>query len=78
MVYQQVSRVFDTTNFYIATYDDKAEEWTLKFQMERGERQPPSTHKLEHGAPATSSHREPLLLRNRQEPRRFWSVKRSR
>lgn len=71
-VHQQVSRIFDTTNFYIATYNDKTEEWTLALQLERGERQPSTTHKLDVGV---TSHiirsREPLLLRNRQENAAF-------
>jgi len=45
-VYQQVGRVFDTTNFYIATYDGKAEEWALNLQLEHGVRQPLSRYKL--------------------------------
>ncbi len=67
-VHQQVSRVFDTTNFYIATYEADVEEWTLAFQIERGERQPPTRNKLGVGL---TSHiirtRKPILLRNAME-----------
>ena len=62
---QQVSRVFDTTNFYIATYEERSQEWTLALQIEHGERQPPTRHKL--GAGMTSyiiRNRRPILLRS--------------
>jgi len=71
-VHQQVSRVFDTTNFYIATYEEQVEEWTLLLQLERGERQEPTTHKLGVGL---TSHiirtRQPLLFRNVAENEAF-------
>ena len=68
VVHEQVSRIFDTTNFYIATYDEAADEWTLAFHLEHGERQAPTRHKV--GAGLTGyiiRNRRPLLLRNLQE-----------
>ena len=68
VVHQQVGRVFDTTNFYIATYEEKTEEWTLRLQIEHGERQPPTRHKL--GVGMTSyiiRNRRPILLRSMAE-----------
>ncbi len=71
-VHQQVSRVFDTTNFYIATYDEAAGEWEVAFQLERGERQPTARHKL--GVGMTSyliRNRRAVLLRNAAENAAF-------
>ncbi|MBU0935459.1 MAG: GAF domain-containing sensor histidine kinase [Spirochaetes bacterium] len=38
-VYTQVSRIFDTTNFYIATYNPQRFEWYSAFKIENGVRQ---------------------------------------
>jgi len=68
IVHQQVSRVFDTTNFYIATYDEEPDEWTLAYQLEHGERMPPTTHKA--GAGLTGHiirNRRPILFRTTAE-----------
>ena len=68
VIHQQVSRLFDTTNFYIATYEEGTDEWTLLFQLERGKRLPPSTHKVRAGLTGyIIRNRRPLLLRNLQE-----------
>ena len=47
--YEQVSRVFDTKDFYIATYREGSDEWTLAFQMAHGDFQPVRTYKLGQG-----------------------------
>ncbi|MBN1485831.1 MAG: GAF domain-containing protein [Chloroflexia bacterium] len=39
VVHQQVGRLFDTTNFYIAMYDESTDEWWMGLQVEHGERQ---------------------------------------
>jgi GAF domain-containing protein/CheY-like chemotaxis protein len=68
IVQQQVSRVFDTTNFYIAAYREGSDEWTLIFQLEHGQRQPLTRHKL--GAGLTGyiiRNRRPVLLCSNQE-----------
>ncbi len=67
-VHQQVGRIFDTTNFYIATYEQETDEWTTVFHMEHGERQEPIRRKV--GAGLTGHiirSREPILLRNAEE-----------
>jgi GAF domain-containing protein len=64
-VHQQISRVFDATNFYIALYEEGSDEWSLGYHVEHGERQPETRHKL---GPGITSHviraRQPLLLRD--------------
>ncbi|MGB9722708.1 MAG: GAF domain-containing protein [Chloroflexia bacterium] len=68
VIHQQVRRLFDTTNFYIATYEEGTDEWTLVFQIERGKRLPPTTHKVRAGLTGyIIRNRKPLLLRNLQE-----------
>ncbi len=37
MVYEQVGRIFDTHDFYIALYEEGATEWEMAFQTEGGE-----------------------------------------
>jgi GAF domain-containing protein/ActR/RegA family two-component response regulator len=49
MVHQQVSRLFDANNFYIATYEEGSDEWTSAFHLEGGQRQPPARYKVEAG-----------------------------
>jgi GAF domain-containing protein len=71
-VHQQVSRVFEASNFYIAIYDDKSDEWAFVFHLERGERQPVTRYRL--GAGLTGHiirQRQPLLLRNSKASDRF-------
>ncbi len=66
-VHERVSRLSDTTNFYVASYAEGSDEWTLLLDIEHGERLPPATHKL--GAGLTGHiirNRRPLLLRNRK------------
>ncbi len=71
-VHAQVSRVFEARNFYIATYDEKTDEWAFVYQFERGERQPVTRYRL--GAGLTGyiiRERRPLLLRNRRQSDEF-------
>ncbi len=71
-VHDQVSRIFDTTNFYIATYDERSDEWTSAFHLERGVRQPPARYKVEAGLTGyIIRNRVPLLLRNEAENAAF-------
>ncbi len=63
-IYEQTSRLMDTTNFYIALYEEEVEEWEMRLHIEQGGRQPLARHKL--GAGLTGwiiRHREPLLLK---------------
>ncbi len=58
-VHQQVGRIFDTTNFYIATYQEGDTEWVAAYQMEGGQRQPMVRHELGLGLTG-------FILRNRK------------
>jgi len=67
-VYQHVSRLFDTTNFYIATYEEGSAEWTAVFDVEQGQRQPRTRYQVETGVTGHIIRtRRPLLFRNQQE-----------
>ncbi len=71
-VYHQVSRVFDTTNFFIATYEEGSPEWLMAFQTEQGQRMPSGTRKI--GVGFTSYvlvNRRSLLLKTAQETTAF-------
>ncbi len=71
-IQEQVGRIFDVTNFYIALYREGEEEWEMRLQVERGERRPVRRHPL--GAGATGyilRTRRPLLLRTRAEADAF-------
>ncbi|MBN1484493.1 MAG: GAF domain-containing protein [Chloroflexia bacterium] len=62
-VHGQVERVFDTTNFYIAVYDEECDEWVIPFQLEGGQRQPSVRYKAIAGLTGyIIRHRQPLLL----------------
>ncbi len=39
-IYEYTSRLLDTTNFYIALYDEKADEVEFRISIEKGERRP--------------------------------------
>ncbi len=67
-VHQQVSRLFDTTNFYIATYQENRDEWTTVLRREHGILQPSATYKV--GAGFTGHiirNRKSLLFRSSRE-----------
>jgi GAF domain-containing protein len=71
-IHQQVSRLFDTTNFYIATYKEGSDYWTSTFHLERGQQQPVARHKLGAGVTSHIIHnRIPLLFRTREEIVKF-------
>ncbi|CAG0926660.1 Nitrogen fixation regulatory protein [Thermoflexales bacterium] len=66
-IHQQVGRLFDASNFYIATYDG-GEEWSLDYQIERSQLLPGARHKL--GSGFTSYillTRQSILIRSLQE-----------
>ncbi len=68
MVHQHVSRLYDTSNFYIATYQEGSEEWTSVFELEHGQRLPRTRYQV--GAGVTGHiirTRQPVLLRTQQE-----------
>jgi len=67
-VHQQVGLIFDTTNFYIATYQEGSDEWTAAFQVERGQRQPPARYKVGVGFTGHIIRtRQSVLLRSAEE-----------
>ncbi len=64
-IYQQVGRLFDTNNFYIAAYYPESDEWETLLEIEEGERLLPERYKV--GAGLTGyiiRHKAPLLFRN--------------
>jgi GAF domain-containing protein len=65
-VYWQVGRLFDTTNFYIATYAQESDEWISAFHVEQGRRQPTARYSLGSGLTG-------YIIRSRQ-PVLFCSV----
>lgn len=70
--YEQVSRIFDTRDFYIATYQEGSEEWTLVFQMAHGVLQPVQTYKLGQGLTGyIIQNRKSVHLANLAENRAF-------
>jgi GAF domain-containing protein len=67
-VYQQVSRLFDTTNFYIAIYEEASNEWVLSLAVEHGEREPVTRYQATAGLTGHILHtRQPVLLRTAAE-----------
>jgi PAS domain S-box-containing protein len=63
-VYQQASRLFDTTNFQIAVYEEQSREWRVAFYTEDGEKGPAGRrYPIETGLTGyVISNRTPLLL----------------
>ncbi len=70
-IHAQVSRLFDTRNFYVATYDGSV-EWTSAYHIENGERQPKASYRLGSGF---TSHilrtGHPILINNLAENKAF-------
>ncbi len=70
-IHQQVGRLFEASNFYIATYDG-GDEWSLDYQFERNQLLPPAKHKLGRGFTGYILQTEqPLLIRSVQENAAF-------
>jgi anti-anti-sigma factor len=68
IIHQQVSRTFDATNFYIALYDEAADEWYTPLQFEYGQRQEPIWHKGSEGLTgAVIGSRQPVVLHTLEE-----------
>jgi signal transduction histidine kinase/CheY-like chemotaxis protein len=68
-VHQQVSRIFNTTNFAIATYEEGSDVWVLPFHLEQNRRR---RHSSRHpvGSDLTSyiiRRRQAVRLSNRRE-----------
>jgi signal transduction histidine kinase len=72
MVHHQVSRIFDTTNFSIVTFEEGSDEWTLAFNLEHNRTLPAMSHKV--GADLISyiiRSRQSVLLNNYREIHAF-------
>jgi len=48
-VHEQAGRLFDTTNFYVALYDEEQAEWETILDIIHGEPQPPIRHSVHEG-----------------------------
>ena len=68
-VYHQVSRLFDTAGFFVATCEEGSDEWTIVFRTERGECLPPGIRgKIEIGLSGyIIRNRRHLLFRSAEE-----------
>lgn len=74
-IHEQVSRLFDTTDFYIATYDAESNEWETLLDIEHGQRRSPQRHRLGTGFTGhIIRNRAPLLFRTTQELEDFARV----
>jgi GAF domain-containing protein len=70
-IHQQVGRLFEASNFYIATYDG-GDEWSLDYQYEHNQLLPPARHKMGRGFTSyILQNRQPLLIRSAQENTTF-------
>ncbi|HDQ70616.1 MAG TPA: GAF domain-containing protein, partial [Chloroflexi bacterium] len=68
-VYEQVTRLFETKNFYIATYDRVSDMWEIVYLVEEEEVLPPGGPR-ELGAGVTGfiiRNRQPVLFQSRAE-----------
>ncbi|MEZ0395186.1 MAG: GAF domain-containing protein [Anaerolineales bacterium] len=62
-LYQFTSRLLDTTNFYIALYDEQADEIEFRISIEKGERRPWRKRRQGHGLTEHIIHTgQPLLI----------------
>ncbi len=75
-VHEQVSRLFDATNFYIVTYEQGSDEWLTQFHLENGQRQPFDRHSIHSGLTGyIIRNRQPLLFRSMEENIAFSEAK---
>jgi PAS domain S-box-containing protein len=74
-IHQQVSRLFDTTDFYIATYDEETDEWETVLDIGEGQKRPLQRHRLGTGLTGHIIRcRSPLLFRTASEVEAFSSL----
>lgn len=72
IVHKQVSRLYDASNFFIATYEEGSETWASAFHVEGGERQAPARYVIERGLTGhIIRHRTPMQFANRREIHAF-------
>lgn len=63
-IYQQVSLVMDTTNFYIALHDEEKNEVSFEIEVERGKRRPKRRQEAEIGLTGHIIRtRQPVLIK---------------
>jgi PAS domain S-box-containing protein len=68
IVHEQVSRIFDTTNFYVAAYQEGDDQWSLAFALERGQRAPQARYPVTSGLIGhIIRSRQPVLLCSLEE-----------
>jgi signal transduction histidine kinase/tetratricopeptide (TPR) repeat protein len=74
-VHRQVSRIFDTTNFFIATYQEGDTEWVGAYRIEGGQHQPAVRRELGLGLTGyILRNHKPILLRSSADNRVFKEV----
>ncbi len=67
-VHQQIGRLFEASNFFIALHEEGTAEWTMAYQVERGERRPPTSRPLGVGVTGHIIRtRQPVLLHTMAE-----------
>jgi signal transduction histidine kinase/ActR/RegA family two-component response regulator len=67
-MYEQVGRLFGTTSFLVALYEEGSDEWNMALHVQRGQRFVPSQHKVDSGLTGyILRSRRPVLLRNLEE-----------
>ncbi len=71
-VYTWIGQLFDTSSFYIATYQPETRTWTMVFNVENGQRMPVTSHSVEVGLTGYIIRaRESVLLRSAEQYRAF-------
>ena len=68
VIHMQVNRLFDTTNFFIAAYEEGSDEWVTLLDIEKGQRLAPQRYPLEVGLTGhIICNKMPLLFRSADE-----------
>ncbi len=72
VVHQQISRLFDAGNFYVALYEERSRQWFLALSIEHGKRQSLMFRAVDVGLTGwIIRNREPVLLHSSQEYHAF-------
>jgi len=67
-IHRQVSRLFDVSSFYIASYEEGSDEWETAFHVELGERRPKARYSIQRGITGYMIRtRQPLVFSTSQE-----------
>lgn len=71
-IYKELGRIYDVTNFYIATYIEGSPTYTFAIHVENGERVPLTSRQSDKGLTGyIIKTRKPLLMKNPEENRAF-------